>query len=95
MNLSIKLGTLLVYACAVATMASAPTPSAAASENNAAAVNLVPLPQSVQTQPGELRLSGAVKLEADPAAPNAQRALQEALAGWGIATDEAATTRIR
>ena len=89
-----KLGTLLVYVCAVAMMASAPTPSAAASENNAAAVNLVPLPQSVQTQPGELRLSGAVKLEADPAAPNAQRALQEALAGWGIATDETASTRI-
>ena len=85
-----KLGTLLVYVCAVAALSFTAAQSAKASENTAVAVNLVPLPQSVQTQPGELRLSGAVKLEADPAAPNAQRALQEALAGWGIATDETA-----
>ncbi|WP_187470989.1 beta-N-acetylhexosaminidase [Luteimonas viscosa] len=68
--------------------------STAASRPAEVALNLVPAPQSMEIQPGELPLQGPVRLEVDAAAPNARRALEEVLAGLGIATDDAATTRI-
>jgi len=55
---------------------------------------LVPLPQSVETNPGDLQLTRMVKLEVDEAAPNAKRALEEALAGLGVSTSEAANILI-
>lgn len=58
-------------------------------------VDIVPVPQSVDVREGQLRISGAVALEEDAAAPNATRALSETLAGLGIATRDAAATRIR
>ena len=58
-------------------------------------VNIVPIPQLVDVCEGQLRISGAVVLEADAAAPNAKRALNETLARLNIATQDAAATRIR
>ena len=94
MKLSAKFRAFLLCLAAVAMIGCSPSPPAPP-EAAAPAVNLVPVPQSLEIHPGELRLADAVKLEADAAAPHVRRALEEALAGWGIATDDAATTRIR
>ncbi len=94
MKLSMKLGTLLVCLGAIATIGCNASQSTTGPQGAALPVNLVPLPQSLETRPGELHLSGAVKLDVDAAAPNARRALEEALAGWGITTDDTAATRI-
>ena len=56
--------------------------------------HLVPVPQSMEVRPGELRFAGAVAVDADEAAPNARRALGEALAGLGIASNDAAATHL-
>ncbi|SBV35640.1 putative Beta-N-acetylhexosaminidase [uncultured Stenotrophomonas sp.] len=89
MKSPIKPETLLACLFAVAGIVCGPSSQAAA-----ASLHLVPVPQSVQTQPGELRISGAVAVDAAEAAPDAKRALAEALAGLGIASDAAAATRI-
>lgn len=95
MKHSVALGALLACLGAVATIGCSQSPSVAVSEATALPAHLVPVPQSLETHPGELRLSGTVNLDVDAAAPHARRALEEALAGWGIAVDQAATTRIR
>src|SRR5690606_36399373 len=89
MKSPIKPETLLACLLAVAGIACGPSSQAAA-----APLHLVPVPQSVETQPGELRISGAVAVEAAETAPDAKRALTEALAGLGIASDAAAATRV-
>lgn len=61
----------------------------------ASPVGLVPLPQSLEVRPGELRFARAVALDAPATAPHARRALEQALDGWGLARDHAAGTRIR
>ena len=95
MKISMKLGTLLVCLGAAATIGCHSSQSTAEASVAALPVNLVPLPQSLATQAGELRLAGAVKLDVDANAPNTRRALEEALAGWGIATDDKAATTVR
>ena len=84
-------------ACAVLAAAAGchSTRSADVPAGNAPAAHLVPLPQSMQVEPGELRFAGAVALDADASAPHARRALEDTLAGLGIATRDAAATRIR
>jgi hexosaminidase len=57
----------------------------------APAAHIVPLPYSMQTSPGELRIDGAVALEGGTAAPRAGRAVAELLATLHIATADAAT----
>ncbi len=90
-NLNILLLALLTVA-GVGCNQSSPAVAADVSVSRA---SLVPVPQSMQAHAGELRLSGAVKLDIDGNAPNARRTLEEALAGWGITPDDAATTGIR
>ncbi len=85
---------LLFGLLTVASIGCSESPAAAASVASAPAAHLVPVPQSVKTHPGELGLSAAVKLDVEAAAPNARRALEEALAGLGIAIDDAAATHI-
>ncbi|HBN54858.1 MAG TPA: hypothetical protein DD456_12770, partial [Stenotrophomonas sp.] len=55
----------------------------------APAAHIVPLPYSMQTSPGELRIDGAVALEGGTAAPRAGRAVAELLATLHIATADA------
>jgi len=81
---------LLSCLLAVAGIACAAQPAFAA----ATAVNIVPVPQMVEARPGELPVPAALGVEVDAAAPDAKRALTEALAGLGIASDDAAATRI-
>ncbi|MCR6661792.1 MAG: beta-N-acetylhexosaminidase [Luteimonas sp.] len=81
---------LLTIAC----VGCSQSPTAFAADTPATVAHLVPLPQSMQPQQGELHLSGAVKLDVDAAAPNARRALEEALSGLGVATDDSAKTQI-
>ena len=66
-----------------------------AAEKMVSPVNIVPVPQSVETRAGQLRVSGAVAVQADAAAPNATRALQGLLAAQNIAIVDTAATRIR
>ncbi|KAF1694570.1 beta-N-acetylhexosaminidase [Pseudoxanthomonas koreensis] len=73
----------------------APPATPAAAEATAPPVHIVPLPQSVDVQSGELQVSGAVALEAPEAAPNARRALEELLSTLGLAQDASAAIRIR
>ena len=60
-----------------------------AAQDAAPVANVVPLPRSLETQPGELRIAGAVALEAPATTPMARRALDELLATLGIARDDA------
>ncbi len=86
---------LLACVTVMVALGCAPTRPSVASDVPDPVVHLVPLPQSVQRQRGELRLARMVNVDADAATPYARRALDEALAGWGIASGDAATTRIR
>ncbi|MCW4454757.1 beta-N-acetylhexosaminidase [Flavobacterium sp. MXW15] len=95
MKLPIKPEILLACLFAVVGIVCGPSSQAAAAVDAAAMPHLVPVPQSVQTHPGELRIAGGVVVDAAGAAPDAKRALAEALAGLGIATSDAAATRIR
>ena len=94
MKFPLKPEILLVCLASVAALGCSPSQSADAPAL-APVAHLVPLPQSLETQPGELRLPATVRVDVDAAAPHAARALEEALAGLGIAADAAATTRIR
>lgn len=58
------------------------------------APRIVPLPQSVQRQAGELKFAQVVALRADAAAPHAGRALSTLLAQLEIRADDAAPTRV-
>ncbi|MCA0197712.1 MAG: beta-N-acetylhexosaminidase [Proteobacteria bacterium] len=95
MKSTIKPGILLTCLVAVAAIGCGPESSAAAADAPAAAAHVVPLPRSMETRPGELRIAGAVAMEAPEDAPNARRALDELLAGLGVATNDAASVRIR
>ncbi|TDK21503.1 hypothetical protein E2F46_14810 [Luteimonas aestuarii] len=92
MNHNVLLSCLLVLASVGCSSPSAP---AVAADTPTASTRIVPLPQSLDMRSGELRLSGAVRLEMDADAPHARRALEEALAGIGIAIDDAAPTDVR
>jgi len=85
-----KLPILLLCVFALAGIGCAHRPPAVAT-----VVPLVPQPQDLQLQPGELAFAGRVSVEADAAAPDARRALDELLGGLQIATDTAAQPRIR
>ncbi|MCW5579868.1 MAG: family 20 glycosylhydrolase [Luteimonas sp.] len=87
-------GTLLACLGAVAALGCGASPIDA-TEAGAFPVSLVPVPQSLQAHPGELRLAGAVALDADAAAPIAKRVLEGALRDLGITVDAAAATRLR
>ncbi|WP_202842346.1 beta-N-acetylhexosaminidase [Luteimonas saliphila] len=95
MNFPSRLGAALLGLATAAAIGCGSSPAADAPEATGPVVHLVPVPQSIDIFPGALRLSDAVKLESDAAAPHARRALEEALAGSGIGIDDAATTRIR
>ncbi|AKC87077.1 hypothetical protein WQ53_10285 [Pseudoxanthomonas suwonensis] len=95
MKPSSKLGALLACLIAAAGIGCSHAPPAAVAEAAAPVVRIVPLPRSVEAHSGELQFSGAVALEAPVAAPNARRALEELLAGLGLAADDAAAVRIR
>ncbi|MBN8790873.1 MAG: beta-N-acetylhexosaminidase [Stenotrophomonas nitritireducens] len=64
---------------------------AVAADAPAPVAHVVPLPRSMETRPGELRISAAVAVEGGSAAPMAGRALAELLATLHIATTGAAT----
>ena len=87
----------LLLACVLATVGigCAHPPQAAVAGAAAPMVRIVPVPQAVETRAGEVRITRAVALAVDAGAPNAGRAINEVLAGLGIATDDAAAMRIR
>ena len=60
MKSTIKPGILLTCLVAVAAIGCGPESSAAAADAPAAAAHVVPLPRSMETRPGELRIAGAV-----------------------------------
>jgi hexosaminidase len=69
--------------------------SADASDVIANAPRLVPIPQTLHAREGELRFPAEVKLDVDPAAPRAGRAMKAALDTLGIATSDTAPTHLR
>ena len=85
-----KLKLLLATALALAGIA-----PVAAADGPRDAMHLVPVPQSIQAHPGELRVSGTVALDADASAPVAARAVRRALDDLGIVVSDAAPVRIR
>ncbi|MGX9719561.1 beta-N-acetylhexosaminidase [Stenotrophomonas acidaminiphila] len=90
MKPSFKPGVLLLCLALVAAAGCAHRAPAVAADAPAPEAHIVPLPRSIQTHPGELRLS-AVAVEGGNAAPMAARALAELLATLRLATAEAAT----
>lgn len=95
MKTSFKPDAFLLGLLVLAALGCSTLRSAFATEPAASVVALVPMPRSLETHPGEVPVPGVVRLEADTAAPHARRALEDALAGLGIAINETATTRIR
>src|SRR5690606_27680505 len=85
---------LASLAAVVVMLCSAHLPARAAGAP-AEPLHLVPVPQSLEIRSGALEFSSPVGLDIDAAAPNAARALKAALDGLGIATSDAATTRVR
>src|SRR5690606_15729797 len=77
------------------TLALAGIAPVAAADGPRDAMHLVPVPQSIQAHPGELRFSGTVALDADASAPVAARAVRRALDDLGIVVSDAAPVRIR
>lgn len=57
-------------------------------------LRIVPLPQSVQRQTGELKFAHAVALKSDPAAPRASQMISALLTQLELAQDATAATRI-
>src|SRR5690606_18135448 len=94
-RMPMKHNAFLACLAAVGVMVCSAHLPAAAADDRAAPVHLVPVPQSLEMRSGALDLSGPVRLEAAAAAPDATRALKEALDGLGIATSDTATTAVR
>lgn len=95
MTSPVKFKLLLACLLAAVGIGCAHRPLVAVAEAAAPAVRIVPVPQSVEVLAGDVRIAGAVALLVDAGAPNADRAIGELLSRLGIATDDAAATRIR
>lgn len=85
MKLRVLLAILLVAALAGCAQQKVSTPGVA----------IIPAPQSLVLAEGQLRLAGALAVQADAGAPHARRALDEALGGLGIAVSDQASTKLQ
>ena len=90
-----KLKAFLFCLSTLACIACGQVPGAAAAVPAAARLSLVPVPQTVDVQPGELSLSTGVSWQALAEAPNASRALAETLASLGLDGDASPGTRLQ
>ncbi len=84
-----KFPALLVYAFTLAALGCAHRPAVVRT-----VIPLVPQPQELQQHSGDLTFAGKVSIEADTAAPNARRALDDVLGALQLANDDAAKPRI-
>lgn len=89
---SMKLRALFAIGLAAALAACAQQPVVPAA---APGVAIIPAPQTLVQAPGQLRLAGAVAVQADAGAPNARAALDRALEQAGVAQNEQAATRLQ
>ena len=85
-----KSDSLLAALFVVVGLACAPGASAFAATGTAP-LPLVPAPRAVEVQPGELRIAGKARVDADPSATRAAAALRSTLDALGVVEDAAGT----